>query len=56
MQSKLTRKQQRVLEYLQHEINTALQKFADNSGSVVVIPANMQGFDMILDTKGMSKE
>ena len=43
-------------EYLQHEINIALQKFADNSGSVVVIPANMQGFDMILDTKGMSKE
>lgn len=41
-------------EYLQHEINTALQSFADNAGSVVVIPANMQGFDMILDAKGVS--
>lgn len=43
-------------EYLQHEINKALSSFADNSGSVVVIPANMQGFDMILDTKSMKKE
>jgi regulator of protease activity HflC (stomatin/prohibitin superfamily) len=42
-------------EYLQHEINTALKAFADNSGSVVVIPANMQGFDMILDAKSISK-
>lgn len=39
-------------EYLQHEINKALQSFADNAGSVVVIPANMQGFNMILDAKG----
>ena len=37
-------------EYLQHEINKALQRFADNDGSVVVIPANMQGFDLILDS------
>ena len=37
-------------EYLQHEVNTALLRFADNDGSVVVIPANMQGFEMILDT------
>ena len=37
-------------EYLQHEVNIALLKFADNDGSVVVIPANMQGFEMILDT------
>ncbi len=36
-------------EYLQHEVNVALQKFADNNGNVVVIPANMQGFDLILD-------
>ena len=36
-------------EYLQHEVNTALLEFADNQGSVVVIPANMQGFDLILD-------
>jgi len=37
-------------EYLQHEVNTALLRFADNDGSVVVIPANMQGFEMILDS------
>ncbi|MDH5617433.1 MAG: SPFH domain-containing protein [Gammaproteobacteria bacterium] len=37
-------------EYLQHEVNKALQRFADNDGSVVVIPANMQGFEMILDS------
>ena len=37
-------------EYLQHEVNKALQRFADNDGSVVVIPANMQGFDLILDS------
>jgi regulator of protease activity HflC (stomatin/prohibitin superfamily) len=36
-------------EYLQHEVNTALLRFADNESSVVVIPANMQGFEMILD-------
>ncbi len=36
-------------EYLQHEVNTALLRFADNEGSVVVLPANMQGFDLILD-------
>ena len=37
-------------EYLQHEVNLALQDFANNEGSVVVIPANMQGFDLILDS------
>ena len=37
-------------EYLQHEINMALQSFAANGGSVVVIPANMQGFDLMLDS------
>ncbi len=37
-------------EYLQHEVNLALQQFAENDGSVVVIPANMQGFDLILDS------
>lgn len=31
------------------EVNRALQEFADNGGRVVVIPANMQGFDLILD-------
>lgn len=38
-------------EYLQHEINLALRGFADNEGSVVVIPANMQGLDLMLNTK-----
>lgn len=42
-------------EYLQHEINLALKGFADNGGSVVVIPANMQGFDLILDSKSLKK-
>lgn len=36
-------------EYLQHEVNTALLEFADNEGSVVVIPANMQGIDLMLN-------
>ncbi len=40
-------------EYLQHEVNTALLEFADNHGSVVVIPANMQGFDLILDSNSL---
>lgn len=38
-------------QYLQHEINVALQSFADNEGQLVVMPANMQGFDVILDTQ-----
>ncbi len=42
-------------EYLQHEVNTALLEFADNEGSVVVIPANMQGIDMILDTSQLGR-
>ncbi len=42
-------------EYLQHEINKALQQFADNEGSVVVIPANMQGFDLILDSNQLRR-
>ena len=42
-------------EYLQHEINKALHEFAENEGSVVVIPANMQGFDVILDTNSLSR-
>ncbi len=37
-------------EYLQHEVNKALLRFAEGDGSVVVIPANMQGFEMILDS------
>jgi regulator of protease activity HflC (stomatin/prohibitin superfamily) len=42
-------------EYLQHEINKALHEFAENEGSVVVIPANMQGFDLILDTGSLQR-
>jgi regulator of protease activity HflC (stomatin/prohibitin superfamily) len=42
-------------EYLQHEVNTALLRFADNDGSVVVIPANMQGFEMILDGSSLGR-
>jgi len=42
-------------EYLQHEINLALRGFADNEGSVVVIPANMQGLDLMIDTKSAKK-
>ena len=42
-------------EYLQHEVNTALLRFADNEGSVVVIPANMQGFEMILDGNALGR-
>ncbi|MEJ2128732.1 MAG: SPFH domain-containing protein [Woeseiaceae bacterium] len=38
-------------QYLQHEINVALQAFAANEGQLVVMPANMQGFDVILDTQ-----
>ena len=43
-------------EYLQHEVNTALLRFADNDGSVVVIPANMQGFEMILDGSSLGNQ
>ena len=35
-------------EYLQHEINLALQTFAANGGGTVVIPANMEGFNLLL--------
>ncbi len=35
-------------EYLQHEINLALQSFAANGGGTVVIPANMEGFNLLL--------
>lgn len=36
-------------EYLQHEINLALREFAKNDGQAVVIPANMQGFQIMLN-------
>lgn len=38
-------------QYLQHEVNVALHRFAENNGQLVVMPANMQGFDIILDTQ-----
>jgi len=43
-------------QYLQHELNEALKKFAENEGSVVVIPANTQGFSMILDGSNVGKK
>jgi regulator of protease activity HflC (stomatin/prohibitin superfamily) len=42
-------------EYLRHEINKALHEFAEHDNSVVVIPANMQGFELILDGKSMQR-
>jgi hypothetical protein len=42
-------------EYLQHEINKALHEFAEHDNSVVVIPANMQGFELILEGKSMQR-
>ena len=42
-------------EYLQHELNEALKMFAQNEGGVVVIPANMQGLNMILDSKTIGR-
>ncbi|HZF27225.1 MAG TPA: SPFH domain-containing protein [Steroidobacteraceae bacterium] len=36
-------------EYLQHEINLALAEFAKHDGQTVVIPANMQGFQLLLN-------
>jgi regulator of protease activity HflC (stomatin/prohibitin superfamily) len=43
-------------EYLQHELNEALKTFAENEGGVVVIPANMQGFSMMLDAKQLGRD
>jgi regulator of protease activity HflC (stomatin/prohibitin superfamily) len=37
-------------EYLQHELNLTLQKFAETGANTIVVPANMQGFNMILPT------
>jgi regulator of protease activity HflC (stomatin/prohibitin superfamily) len=42
-------------EYLQHEVNKALAEFAKNGGSTVVIPANMQGYNLMLDTGGLRR-
>lgn len=37
-------------EYLQHELNLTLQKFAETGANTIVVPANMRGFEMILPT------
>jgi regulator of protease activity HflC (stomatin/prohibitin superfamily) len=42
-------------EYLQHELNLTLQKFAESGANTIVIPANMQGFDMILPTDKLTE-
>ncbi len=42
-------------EYLQHELNLTLQKFAESGANTIVVPANMQGFDMILPTDKLAK-
>jgi regulator of protease activity HflC (stomatin/prohibitin superfamily) len=42
-------------EYLQHELNLTLQKFAESGANTVVVPANMQGFDMILPTDRLAR-
>lgn len=42
-------------EYLQHEVNKALAEFAKNGGNAVVIPANMQGYNLMLDTGGLRR-
>ena len=43
-------------EYLQHELNLTLQKFAETGANTIVVPANMHGFNMILPTDKLSKQ
>ena len=42
-------------EYLQHELNLTLQKFAESGAKTIVVPANMNGFDMILPTEKLTQ-
>ena len=42
-------------EYLQHELNLTLQKFAETGANTIVVPANMHGFDMILPTDKLAQ-
>jgi regulator of protease activity HflC (stomatin/prohibitin superfamily) len=42
-------------EYLQHELNLTLQRFAETGANTIVVPANMEGFDMILPTPALSQ-
>ncbi len=41
-------------EYLQHELNLTLQKFAETGANTIVVPANMRGFEMILPVDKMA--
>lgn len=42
-------------EYLQHELNLTLQRFAETGANTIVVPANMHGFNMILPTDKLTK-
>ena len=42
-------------EYLQHELNLTLQKFAETGANTIVVPANMHGFNMILPTDKLTR-
>jgi regulator of protease activity HflC (stomatin/prohibitin superfamily) len=42
-------------EYLQHELNLTLQKFAETGANTIVVPANMHGFNMILPADKLAK-
>ena len=42
-------------EYLQHELNLTLQKFAETGANTIVVPANMEGFNMILPAQQVTK-
>jgi len=42
-------------EYLQHELNLTLQKFAETGANTIVVPANMRGFEMILPTDKLAQ-
>ena len=43
-------------EYLQHELNLTLQKFAETGANTIVVPANMRGFEMILPTVKLAQQ
>ena len=43
-------------EYLQHELNLTLQKFAETGANTIVVPANMRGFEMILPTDKLAQQ
>ena len=42
-------------EYLRHELNLTLQKFAETGANTILVPANMHGFDMIPPTDNLKK-